>query len=160
MLCTGLMAQEGRIIGWTSVFENTRSILKMSSNAWHYVQQFMRKISCILDAVHEILWSVQFNIAFFCQSSPSLMVIEWISYIKCCDHWWKLAKVRDLIHQGSTCVVHHQPALCTMMHKVDLCPSDVGRPRHSIFTSRVSGRGNIIGPVCLSVCPCVCVSVS
>ncbi len=28
-----------------------------------------------------------------------------------------------------------------------------------IITSRVSGRGNIIGPVCVSVCVCVCPSV-
>ncbi len=27
-----------------------------------------------------------------------------------------------------------------------------------IFTSRVSGRGNIIGPVCVCVCVCVCLS--
>ncbi len=25
-----------------------------------------------------------------------------------------------------TCIVHHRPALCNMVHKGDLCPSDVG----------------------------------
>ncbi len=28
---------------------------------------------------------------------------------------------------------------------------------YSIFTSHVSGRGNVLGPVCLSVCVCVCI---
>ncbi len=31
---------------------------------------------------------------------------------------------------------------------------------HNVFTSRVSGRGYNIGPVCPSVCLCVCLSFS
>ncbi len=62
----------------------------MSRNAWHFVPQ-CRMVSCNLNAVHEILWSVQIYIASSCWSSSSLMVIEWVFY----QTLWSLAKIGD-----------------------------------------------------------------
>ena len=45
----------------------------------------------------------------------------------------------------SACVVHHQPALCTLVHKGDLCPWEVGLPTtFFICTLHSLGQGYIV----------------